>query len=47
MHYEDKEIIVLGEEAKPKFSKLIIGSNDMQIKNLRQLARLDSELFNA
>ena len=26
MRYEDKEIIVLGEKAKPKFSKLIIGS---------------------
>ncbi|MGB7664119.1 MAG: hypothetical protein WBL67_15395 [Nitrososphaeraceae archaeon] len=46
MRYEDKEIIVLGEKAKPKFSKLIIGS-DIQIKNLRQLARLDNELFNA
>lgn len=47
MHYEDKEIIVLGEKAKPKFSKLIISSNDIQIKNLRQLARLDNKLFNA
>ena len=47
MRYKDNEIIVLGEEAKPKFSKLIIGSNDIQIKNLRHLARLDNELFNA
>ena len=47
MRYEYKEIIVLGEKAKPKFSKLIIGSNNIQIKNLRQLARLDNELFNA
>ena len=25
---EDKEIMVLGKKAKPRFSKLIIGSND-------------------
>jgi hypothetical protein len=47
MCYEDKEIIVLGKKAKPKLSKLIIGSNDIQIKNLRQLKRLDIEFFNA
>ena len=45
MCYEGKEIMVLGKKAKPKFSKLIIGSNDIQIKNLRQLMRLDNELF--
>ena len=45
MCYEGKEIMVLGTKAKPKFSKLIIGSNDIQIKNLRQLMRLDNELF--
>lgn len=47
MRYEDKEIIILGRKAKPKLSKLIIGSNDIQIKNLRQLKKLDNELFNA
>ncbi len=47
MCYEDKEILVLGKKAKPKLSKLIIGSNDIQIKNLRQLRRLDNEFFNA
>lgn len=46
MRYNGKEIMVLGKKAKPKFSKLIIGSNDIQIKNLRQLMRLDNELFN-
>ena len=46
MRYEDKEIIILGKKAKPRFSKLIIGSNDIQIKYLRQLKRLDNELFN-
>ena len=40
MRYEDKEIIVLGEKAKSKFSKLIIGSNDIQIKNLRQACEI-------
>jgi hypothetical protein len=47
MRYKSKEIIILGKKAKPKFSKLIIGSNDIQIKNLRQLMRLDNELFNS
>lgn len=47
MRYEDKEIMVLGKKAKPKFSRLVIGSNEIQIKNLRQLKRLDNELFNA
>lgn len=47
MRYNGKEIMVLGKKAKPKFSKLIIGSNDIQIKNLRQLMRLDNELFNS
>jgi hypothetical protein len=37
--------MVLGKKVKLKFSKLIIGSNDIQIKNLRQLMRLDNELF--
>jgi hypothetical protein len=46
MCYEDKEIIVLGKKAKPKLSKLIIDSNDIQIKNLRQLRRLDNKFFN-
>jgi hypothetical protein len=46
MRYNGKEIMVLGKKAKPKFSKLIIGSNDIQIKNLRQIMRLDNELFN-
>jgi hypothetical protein len=44
MCYEDKEIMVLGKKAKPKLSKLIIRSNDIQIKNLRLLRRLDNEL---
>ncbi len=47
MRYEGKEIMVLGKKAKPRFSKLIIGSNDIQIKNLRQLMKLDNELFNS
>ena len=47
MRYEGKEIMVLGKKAKPKFSKLIIGSNDIQIRNLRQLMKLDNELFNS
>jgi hypothetical protein len=46
MCYEDREIIVLGKKAKLKFSKLIIDSNDIQIKNLRQLRRLDNKFFN-
>jgi hypothetical protein len=45
MRYKGKEIMVLGKKAKPKFSKLIIGSNDIQIRNLRQLMKLDNELF--
>jgi hypothetical protein len=47
MCYEDKEIIVIGKKVKPKHSKLIIGSNDIQIKNLRQLKKLDIEFFSA
>jgi hypothetical protein len=46
MCYEDKEIIVLGMKAKPKLLKLIIGSNYIQIKNLRLLRRFDNEFFN-
>lgn len=44
--YKNKEIIVIGKEAKPKLSKIISRSNDIQIKNIRQLKRFDSELLN-
>jgi hypothetical protein len=46
MNFEDKEIMVLGKKAKPRFSKLIIGSNDSDKKfMLGQLMML--ELLNA
>jgi hypothetical protein len=44
--YKNKEIIVIGKEAKPKLSKIISRSNDIQIKNIRKLKRFDSELLN-
>jgi hypothetical protein len=37
---------VIGKEAKPKLSKIISRSNDIQIKNIRKLKRFDSELLN-
>ncbi len=45
--YENKEIIVMGKEAKPKLTKLITGSNEIQIKNIRQLKKFESEILNA
>lgn len=47
IRYKDKEIIVLENKAKSKFSQLITVSNNIQIKNLRHLKKLDNELFNA
>lgn len=37
---------MIGKEAKPKLSKIISRSNDIQIKNIRKLKRFDSELLN-
>jgi hypothetical protein len=45
--YENKEIIVMGKEAKPKLTKLITGSNEIQIKNIKQLKKFESEILNA
>jgi hypothetical protein len=40
--YENKEIIVMGKE-----TKLITGSNEIQIKNIRQLKKFENEILNA
>jgi hypothetical protein len=39
-----KEPIILGKEAKPTVSKLISRSDDMQIKSVREIAKLGSDL---
>jgi hypothetical protein len=39
-----KEAIILGKEAKPTVSKLISRSDDMQIKSVREIAKLGSDL---
>jgi len=45
IHYKNKEIIILGKEAKPKISKIFTGSSEIQIKNLRQLNSLGGNLL--
>lgn len=39
-----KEAIILGKEAKPTVSKLISRSDDMQIKSVREIVKLGSDL---
>ena len=39
-----KEAIILGKEAKPTVSKLISRRDDMQIKSVREIAKLGSNL---
>jgi hypothetical protein len=39
-----KEAIILGKEAKPSVSKLISRSDDMQIKSVREIAKLGNDL---
>ncbi|MGA9149503.1 MAG: hypothetical protein WBZ36_02910 [Candidatus Nitrosopolaris sp.] len=39
-----KEAIILGKEAKPPVSKLISRSDDMQIKSVREITKLGSDL---
>src|ERR1700756_3850361 len=38
------EVIILGKEAKPTLSKLISRRDDMQIKSVREIAKLGSDL---
>jgi hypothetical protein len=40
-----KEAIILGKEAKPTVSKLISRSDDMQIKSLKEVTKLGSDLI--
>jgi hypothetical protein len=42
--YKGKEVMILGNNAKPKLSKLVTRSNHIQIKSLRGLRKLDQEL---
>jgi hypothetical protein len=39
-----KEAIILGKEAKPTISKLVSRSDDIQIKSLREVRKLVSDL---
>ena len=39
-----KEAIILGKDAKPTVSKLISRSDDMQIKSVREVSKLGSDL---
>ena len=39
-----KEAIILGKEAKPTVSKLISKIDDMQIKSVREIVKLGSDL---
>jgi len=39
-----KEAIILGKETKPTVSKLISRRDDMQIKSVREIAKLGSDL---
>ncbi|HEY6884049.1 MAG TPA: hypothetical protein VI278_08450 [Nitrososphaeraceae archaeon] len=39
-----KEAIILGKEAKPTVSKLVSRSDDMQIKSVREVTKLGSDL---
>ncbi len=41
---KDKEAIVLGKYAKPSVSKLVSGSNDVQIKSVSETTKLASDL---
>jgi hypothetical protein len=40
-----KEAIILGKEAKPTLSKLISRIDDLQIKSVREIAKLGSDLI--
>ena len=40
-----KEAIILGKEAKPRVSKLISRRDDMQIKSVREIVKLGSDLI--
>jgi hypothetical protein len=42
--YKGKEVMMLGNNAKPKLSKFVTRSNHIQIKSLRGLRKLDQEL---
>ena len=42
--YKGKEVMMLGNNAKAKLSKLVTRSNHIQIKSLRGLRKLDQEL---
>ena len=39
-----KEAIILGKEAKPTLSKLISRFDEMQIKSVREIVKLGSDL---
>lgn len=39
-----KEAIILGKEAKPTVSRLVSGSDDIQIKSLREVRKLATDL---
>ncbi|MBA3284525.1 MAG: hypothetical protein H0U27_05625 [Nitrosopumilus sp.] len=39
-----KEVIVLGKDAKPSVSKIISKSDDVQIKSVREISKLASDL---
>ena len=39
-----KEAIILGKEAKPTVSKLVSRSDDVQIKSVREVTKLGSDL---
>jgi hypothetical protein len=39
-----KEAIILGKEAKPTVSRLVSRSDDIQIKSLREVRKLASDL---
>jgi UTP:GlnB (protein PII) uridylyltransferase len=44
LYRKGKEAIILGKEAKPSISKLISRSDDMQIKSVREIAKLGNDL---
>ncbi len=41
---DDKPVVRLGRDAKPKLSRLVTRSSDVEITNLRELRRLDRRL---
>ncbi|MFQ5941826.1 MAG: hypothetical protein ACE5KA_09045 [Nitrososphaerales archaeon] len=41
---KDKTMIKIGKDAKPKLSRLITRSKDIQLVNLKELRRMDKEL---